>query len=393
VSDTNRHLIVPAYLEGTLFERERVLAKRCARLGVPAPVVEITSRFIVKRTDELGREYVVPSIAYVVHGERPVLDGGWQVVASVEHFATGNIVSVAPYARAYAPTDLLHAPATCDHCGHNRARKWTIVIRSADGTQHRVGKSCLRDFTGHDLPAVWEVFDADLGEWSDDDVASGGSIYSLTEIVALSYASIDTHGWASSTDELGNRVEGMTTRKRVDSALRPIDADDRIVTTAEHYARAVRAIEWISATTETEGYIANLRAVVLAGVTDSKRMGLLVSLARAYDKHLEHAERKAERERERANEVRVPCPVGRVTVIGKVVSTDAKDTDYGTRYVMTVRDDKGFTVWGSQPSSLNLSVGDRVEFTASVERSDRDECFGFFKRPTKARILVTEGGE
>lgn len=379
---------MPAFLEVALRERERVLAKRCARLGVPAPVVEITRRFIAKRTDELGREYVVPSIAYVVHGERPALAGGWQVVASVEHFATGNIVSVAPYARASAPTDLLHAPATCDHCGHNRARKWTIVIRSADGTQHRVGKSCLRDFTGHDLPAVWEVFDADLGEWSDDDVASGGSIYSLTEIVALSYASIDTHGWVGSTDELGNRVEGVTTRKRVDSALRPIDADDRIVTTAEHYARAVRAIEWVSATTDESGYLANLRAVVLAGVTDSKRMGLLVSLARAYDKHLEHAERKAERERERANEVRVPCPIGRVTIIGKVVSTDAKDTDYGTRYVMTVRDDRGFTVWGSQPSGLYVNVGDRIEFTASVERSDRDECFGFYKRPTKASIIA-----
>jgi len=389
VSDTNRReVIVPAFLEEALRERERVLAKRCARLGVPAPVVEITRRFVAKRTDELGREYVVPTIAYVVHGERPALAGGWQVVASVEHFPTGNIVSVAPYARAYAPTDLLHAPATCDHCGHNRARKWTIVIRSADGTQHRVGKSCLRDFTGHDLPAVWEVFDADLGEWSDDDVASGGSIYSLTEIVALSYASIDSHGWAGSTDEHGNRVEGVTTRKRVESALRPIDADDRIITTAEHYARAVRAIEWVSATTDESGYLANLRAVVLAGVTDSKRMGLLVSLARAYDKHLEHAERKAERERERANEVRVPCPIGRVTVIGKVVSTDAKDTDYGTRYVMTVRDDRGFTVWGSQPSSLYPEVGDRIEFTASVERSDRDECFGFYKRPTKASIIA-----
>lgn len=388
-----REVVVPAYLEETLRERERVLAKRCERLGISAPTVEITRRFIAKRTDELGREYVVPTIAYVVHGERPALSGGWQVVASVEHFPTGNIVSVAPYARAYAPTDLLHAPATCDHCGHNRARKWTIVIRSDDGTQHRVGKSCLRDFTGHDLPAVWEVFDADLGEWSDDDVARSGSIYSLTEIVALSYASIDAHGWAGSTDAEGNRVEGMTTRRRVESALRPVYPDDVIATTAEHYARAVRAIEWISATTDESGYLANLRAVVLAGVTDSKRMGLLVSLARSYDKHLEHAERKAERERERANEVRVPCPIGRVTVIGKVVSTDAKDTPYGTRYVMTVRDDTGFTVWGSQPSGLSLNIGDRVEFTASVERSDRDECFGFYKRPTKARLLVTEGGE
>jgi hypothetical protein len=175
---------------------------------------------------------------------------------------------------------------------------------------------------------------------------------------------------------------------RVDNALRPRGRDEKVETTIEHYARAVLAIEWISATTDESGYLANLRSVVLAGVTDSKRMGLLVSLARAYDKHLEHAERNAERERERANEVRVPCPVGRVTVVGVVVSVDTKDTDFGTRYVMTVRDDSGFTVWGSQPSALDPCVGDRIEFTASVERSDRDECFGFYKRPSKARLLV-----
>lgn len=391
MSDTDlREVSVPSYLEETLRERERVLAKRCERLGIAAPTVEITARFIVKRTDESGNEFIVPTITYVVHGERPALSGGWQVVASVEHFPTGNIVSVAPYARAHAPADLLHAPATCDHCGHNRARKFTIVIRDESGVSHRVGKSCLRDFTGHNLPAVWEIFDTDLSEWSDDDFVRHGSVYSLTEIVALAFASIDAHGWRGTTDADGNPSEGITTRRRVEAALRAsADPDDVIPTNAEHYARAALAIEWVCATTDTEGYLANLRAVVLAGVTDSKRMGLLVSLARAYANHLEHAERKVERERERADEVRVPCPIGRVTVIGKVVSVDSKDTDYGTRHVMTVRDDSGFTVWGSQPSALYPSVGDRITFTASVERSDRDECFGFFKRPTKAQLLDT----
>lgn len=385
---TTAEIVAPAYCEPALIERQSALAKRCARMGVSAPTVEVTRRFMQKRTDESGQEFIEPFIAYVIHGERPVLSGGWQVVASVEHFPTGNIVSVAPYAREYAPTDLLNAPATCDHCGHNRARKFTIVIRDESGVSHRVGKSCLRDFTGHDLPAVWEIFDTDLSEWNDGRSSGSGSGYSLTQIVALSYACIEKYGWRSATDSEGNRVEGVTTRMRVDNSLHPINRDEEVKTTSEHYERAVLALEWISSTTETDGYLANLRSVVLAGVTDHKRMGLLVSLARAYDKHLERAERKAEREHERANEVRIPCPIGRVTIVGKVVSVDTKDTDFGTRYVMTVRDDSGFTVWGSQPSALDPNVGDRIEFTASVERSDSDECFGFFKRPSKARLLV-----
>jgi hypothetical protein len=55
---------------------------------------------------------------------------------------------------------------------------------------------------------------------------------------------------------------------------------------------------------------------------------------------------------------------------------------------MLVRDDRGFKVWGTVPSSLpNTDRGDKVTFTASVERSNNDETFGFFKRPSKATLI------
>jgi hypothetical protein len=54
---------------------------------------------------------------------------------------------------------------------------------------------------------------------------------------------------------------------------------------------------------------------------------------------------------------------------------------------MTVRDDRGFLVWGSVPAALGgIEQGDRVQFNATVTKSDRDETFGFFKRPTKAQF-------
>lgn len=69
---------------------------------------------------------------------------------------------------------------------------------------------------------------------------------------------------------------------------------------------------------------------------------------------------------------------------------------------------RGFLVWGSVPASLDDDLYDllteldaedfvhmvrgheiRVSFTAAVERSDSDHTFGFFKRPSKARILTS----
>lgn len=107
-------------------------------------------------------------------------------------------------------------------------------------------------------------------------------------------------------------------------------------------------------------------------------------------------ERKAVREAERAEKAAsepAPAPVveGRITVTGEVLSTKAQDSPYGPTLKMLVLEERGFKVWGTLPRALEADVplvGKRVVFTASVERSDDDECFGFFKRPAQARVVA-----
>ena len=94
-----------------------------------------------------------------------------------------------------------------------------------------------------------------------------------------------------------------------------------------------------------------------------------------------------EQEREAERENAEPCPTGRVEITGTVLKLDSKENDYGTRNVMTVKDDRGFLVWGTVPTRLWPERGDRVTFTAAIEPSDRDEFFGFYKRPTKAEVI------
>jgi hypothetical protein len=103
----------------------------------------------------------------------------------------------------------------------------------------------------------------------------------------------------------------------------------------------------------------------------------------------------------REDDAATPVPEGTQTVTGVVLSIVNK---YDPRYdkttaKMTVRDDRGFKVYGTLPRSLEysgyldgVSTGanrdDRVTFTAELTRSDRDQAFGFFKRPRDARKLA-----
>ena len=80
-------------------------------------------------------------------------------------------------------------------------------------------------------------------------------------------------------------------------------------------------------------------------------------------------------------------PEGRVEITGIVLALKMQQSEYGETLKMLVQDDRGFRVWGTVPLSLDCNREDRVRFTATVQQSDKDAKFGFFKRPSKASVL------
>ena len=101
---------------------------------------------------------------------------------------------------------------------------------------------------------------------------------------------------------------------------------------------------------------------------------------------------KAQREEREA--ARRPVITGKaIQIEGEVISKKEHFSYYGHReqmtYKMVVRDDRGFKVWGSVPSALDIAKGDRVRFIADIDASDREDSFdfGFFKRPRKAELV------
>ena len=99
-----------------------------------------------------------------------------------------------------------------------------------------------------------------------------------------------------------------------------------------------------------------------------------------------YAVRKAQEDAELA--AAQPLPIGSVEIEGTVLTLKSQPNYFGpgSTLKMLVKG-QGWKVWGTCPAGLNATAGDTVRFTASVEGSDDDPTFGFYKRPRKARIL------
>ncbi|UVK59081.1 hypothetical protein SEA_CEN1621_66 [Microbacterium phage Cen1621] len=85
-----------------------------------------------------------------------------------------------------------------------------------------------------------------------------------------------------------------------------------------------------------------------------------------------------------------PVPEGlKVEVEGILRSRKWVESDFGGS-VKALIEGEGWKVYGTLPRALDeAEVGDRVAFTASsIEASVGDASFGFYKRPTKARIIA-----
>lgn len=88
-------------------------------------------------------------------------------------------------------------------------------------------------------------------------------------------------------------------------------------------------------------------------------------------------------------------PEGRQVVTGKIVSHKLVDNHFsyhgGVTVKILVEDPRGFRIYGTAPAALldardiDELKGTEVEFTATLE--GKEKGFGFFKRPTKARVI------
>lgn len=149
---------------------------------------------------------------------------------------------------------------------------------------------------------------------------------------------------------------------------------------------------------ETDHYIVQDIAAKLWrwGSLSEKQIELVFKIQRDV---AERAERQAARDAALADAPAIEN--GRYTVTGTIISTKYQESMYGTQHKMLIELDNGNRLWGTVPRSIEDAVwalkdsdydwiqvgefkGTKVQFDAQVERSNDDDHFGFYKRPTKA---------
>lgn len=430
---TNEYWVADSNLDDLRKEIAR-LVRKAARLGLPEPTLLVTDDTrpaeYVARWDpchssaegavNMGTYWARPvTVGYmqrrvVLDAESPSLEG-WTWIATIDHMT--DLPDDLNLVDAGAGVDAARwerTSADCDHCGWDRRRKWTYILDHEDGSRVQVGRTCLKDFIpgandphrvadySQALFATMCSLGADCDDmWREPMEAVRRSEAVLTErYLAWAISVSREDGWlsrglaweryqntsCSTADNAWNTMlyDGM------DAELRAHQRECR--PTAEDEERARVVLEWAREELEDadNDYLANLHLACLPTGVTSKRIGLVASAPRAYDRAMADAERAARR----AEAEPVPVTDDRVEITARIIKLDLHVNDYGSREVMTVEHEDGWRLWGTQPRDLyGASEGDVVRFTARVEPSDDDPKFGFFKRPTKAAIIQSQEGE
>jgi hypothetical protein len=94
-------------------------------------------------------------------------------------------------------------------------------------------------------------------------------------------------------------------------------------------------------------------------------------------------DRKAERQARFAAEAAAAadCPTGKLTVTVTVIKSEWRDSRWGESFKMLAKHESGYKLWGTVPSGCDANKGDVIELTATIEPSQDDPKFGFYKRP------------
>jgi len=125
--------------------------------------------------------------------------------------------------------------------------------------------------------------------------------------------------------------------------------------------------------------------LVRYGKISDAQVTFLGTLLKQWDERLIREQRIAN---EKAAADPIPNFKGRTTIVGKVVSKKF-DEDWCKWNMVVKSNEGGWCVWGTAPTNVieTLAVGDEIQFDAAITVSDKDEKFGFFKRPTKAGVF------
>ena len=209
--------------------------------------------------------------------------GGWQFIATLDHLSSGTVIRAVPNLKCEIPESYRTAGPVCDHCGINRRRNDTFLIRNeSSGAWQQIGRNCLSDYIGRDVTHTLSLAEcvASVSGAIDEDDCSGGESGGGAYIHAATYlahvaASIRSWGWVSRKDssdtQTSSTADSATTNmfRKADKNFTPVPL------IAGDFEVATKALAWAQALPGRSDFEHNMWAVANQEMVEYRSTGIL----------------------------------------------------------------------------------------------------------------------
>lgn len=334
------------------------LARRAYRLGLGASVsytVNDGSRHMVHvnvyDSDGMVSDGFYTEAVNVTVSCDLVKVAGWTVLAKIEAIGDADRRIVTTFGDVQAKPQWFTSDMHCDHCGTDHYRKIVYLCRHDDGREARVGKGCLKDYTGIDPTSlvswaqVGDIFcraNADLQNDLEGGVISGALRWSADRVLALAADMVAEYGYVKSD-------QPNSTKMRVYNALMA-----RRTPTPDGQAQATLIRDWLL--TYPFGDVEqNCSAICEAGFAAVNHIGFLAYMPVAYQRMVDRrtAYKAAAGKSQHVGSVgdRIDIEVDSAKIVA------SWEGDFGMTYIWSITDKGGNVyVW-----KTNKGKGDMVD--------------------------------
>ena len=350
-------------------EKMHKLNQRALKRGWTG-IITVTGEAFNEITDNgVGLKRERQMVHTVISGNAPSYDG-WTFLARADWADGGMVLFTAPGIDGIDRSGITEG--SCDHCGINRYRKSTFIVRSDKGEQLQVGSTCLKDFLGWNTNPVWIIPPSDNDLFGEGGFGHSTPVYSVDTILAAAWACIQEFGYVRSGDN-------GSTKSTVLAVLDPRTPAERelakkITPHIAESANAATMIREFVLSDEFSGYgeyVINLKNIARSEFVEPRFVGFLVSAPQAWAKSRERSLIKQRENNELTNEflgeigdkLELPVTLKSIRFI---------DGNYGvTSLYSFVTDDGHLVKWFSTRAVLNDSDVDKsITITGTVKKHD-----------------------
>lgn len=262
---------------------------------------------------------------------------GYTIAAKIEHFEEGNVV----YAMGGEVKQAWRtASPRCEHCGGNHGQKVTYIVRSEQGEEKQVGRTCLKDYCGIDpnllglLHELREILIACDDEHYDFDSVPALHAYKTVDVLALAICANSLYGYTPSSQSFSNkeRVADMVAHRQAPTVSDLAKAE-----------RMASEIESMSDDDAAKFLLDNVKTLLKSRYCKPSHFGFLAYAPLAFDRYQAAA---AKRQQAKASE--------HFGEIGQRLTLNVSDmkmltswpSDYGFTYMYKIIDDAGHVmIW------------------------------------------------